>query len=153
MKIIADINITKWAERQIIKYITGNSKPMLEMRHNIGNVDFRSGVLTDNEAEQSALMPKKETYFVRIINKDEGKSYSISETGITEMRSNNQKGYLWADFWLAKYNSKYFFLRLNDGESYFVIPRKALKIEDDAELMVFLENSYRDGMGRTLEKL
>ena len=155
MEIFVDIKITKWRERQAIKCITNNSRPMFEIRHNVtgGGVDFRSGPLHDNEIEQALVMPKKETYFVRIINKGESGIYGISESGIQEMHSGNPKGYLWTDFWLIKYNSKYFFLRMNDGESYFVIPRKALVPEDDNKLMAFFENSYRDGIGRKLERL
>ena len=162
MKIIADIKITKLMERRILKYITKNGSSVFDIRHR--NIISMTGVpqfgdshemqgLTDKEIVTAMRIPKKETYFVRIINKAENKSYRIDESGITELYSKNPKSYLWSDFWLIKYNPQYFFMRLNDGESYFVIPRKALTAEGNNELMIFLENSYRDSMGRKLEKL
>ena len=156
MEMIADIKISKFMERQILRNITGNGSSVFAIRHSgtalvIGMQHY--GTSASSESVEGVRTPKKETYFVRIINKGEKKTYKIDARGITQIYSKNAKEYLWPDFWLIKYNARYFFMRMNDGESYFVIPRKALPAEADNELMTFLEDNYRDGMGRKLEKI
>jgi len=156
MKIIADIKITKWMERQILKSITRNGNSVFDIRHNgialvMGEQNLGNSAQT--ETVEALRVPKKETYFVRILNKGDKKTYSIDENGIVQLNSKTPKQYLWSDFWLIKYNHQHFFMRKNDGESYFVLPRKALATEDNDELMAFLEKEFRDGLRRKLEKL